>query len=447
MASIFICYRVDDAGNIAGRIADALKLEFGRGEVYFAEDRPAGSDYQRDYLSHVRDAKVVLVLIGPQWLRESPATGRPRLLDEGDHVRNEIQTALELEKTIVPVLVHNTPMPAADQLPDSLRQLHYRNACQIGDGSAFKPTLRGLSDLLKSLTGVREQTGPRAGDIAMLVLGIVLTVVGFWLEVAVVAFDTTVRFDFNGVSVTAVVVVGLLSRLFLGVGPPLIAFSRWRCCYRAAQMRAGAFLHGTDYPRAAKSRMAMVALLLALASFGLSVLTAIPAIVLAIMAIRNIKKHPHVLEGLGPARCAIVVAILASVTSVWVTSVSIRSISMTQAIDRGQRAMVSGHFQQAIDAYTGAMLYGDSAIAHYGRANAFLRQGGPWQNVIDDASAVIEGVRETSFNRLHLSDAYAWRAFAHFKLGNETAARSDLASARRLNPSVEIPPGMQDLIQ
>jgi hypothetical protein len=46
-------------------------------------------------------------------------------------VRIEIESALKLGKTIIPVLVNDAPMPAAEALPDGLKPLAHRNAVRL----------------------------------------------------------------------------------------------------------------------------------------------------------------------------------------------------------------------------------------------------------------------------------------------------------------------------
>ena len=70
-------------------------------------------------------------MIGPQWLDAQDADGRRRLDNENDFVRIEIRQALARKIPVVPVLLDNTPMPAANALPADIRTLARRNAAFI----------------------------------------------------------------------------------------------------------------------------------------------------------------------------------------------------------------------------------------------------------------------------------------------------------------------------
>ena len=77
-------------------------------------------------------SRVVIVLIGPQWL-EKDAAGRPRLQDAGDLVRQEVERALVSGVAIVPVFVGGGRMPAARDLPQSLESLTKLQGQRLSD--------------------------------------------------------------------------------------------------------------------------------------------------------------------------------------------------------------------------------------------------------------------------------------------------------------------------
>ena len=101
MARIFLSYRRDDSAGFAGRLADALEAEFGVGSVFRdVDDIQPGEDFAQAIQFQLRESGAVLVMIGPFWLN-----GRRRLDDPGDFVRQEIETALESKKPLIPLLV------------------------------------------------------------------------------------------------------------------------------------------------------------------------------------------------------------------------------------------------------------------------------------------------------------------------------------------------------
>ena len=134
---IVISYRRADTTWIAGRILDRLETRFGKEDVFIdIDDMPAGVDF-REHLERVLgQCKVLLVLIGPNWTGLGRAQ-MPKIADPNDWVRIEIETALRRNVPIIPVLIDQTPMPTAEQLPESLKPFAYRQGLQIDPGRDF----------------------------------------------------------------------------------------------------------------------------------------------------------------------------------------------------------------------------------------------------------------------------------------------------------------------
>ena len=105
-------------------------------------------DYIRTILPGCR---VVLVLIGPNWLEARDETGRRRLDDPQDWVRIEIETALNASGLdVVPVLVNGARMPRAEELPQSLHPLLRRHAAIIRRDPDFHDDVARLSTALRA---------------------------------------------------------------------------------------------------------------------------------------------------------------------------------------------------------------------------------------------------------------------------------------------------------
>jgi hypothetical protein len=136
VASIFISYRRDDASGHAGRLRDALSAHFGRETIFRDIDTiPPGDDFRRAMSAAIRSCGVFLAVIGTRWLSAEAADGTRRLDNPLDHVRTEIVEALQRGVLVIPVLVQGARMPAADDLPDSMRTLATRNAIALDDDS------------------------------------------------------------------------------------------------------------------------------------------------------------------------------------------------------------------------------------------------------------------------------------------------------------------------
>lgn len=72
------------------------------------------------------------------------AQGRRRLEDPGDYVRIEVESALERDIPVIPLLVDDANMPAADQLPPSLQRLPDLNGLRVRSDPYFSEDMGRL---------------------------------------------------------------------------------------------------------------------------------------------------------------------------------------------------------------------------------------------------------------------------------------------------------------
>ncbi len=130
--TIFLSYRREDSRAITGRIYDRLSAHFGEPAVFRDVDSiPVGTDFRSQINKTIDRADVFIAIIGPRWLDIRNAQGERRLDLVEDYVRVEIETAMAKDIPVIPLLVDNAQMPRADELPDSLAQLVFRNALPI----------------------------------------------------------------------------------------------------------------------------------------------------------------------------------------------------------------------------------------------------------------------------------------------------------------------------
>jgi hypothetical protein len=134
---IAISYRRQDSSPVAGRLYDRLQAEFGKGSVFMDFDSiPYGVDFREHIKQTLQRAKVVVAIIGPEWMGGKAQSDR-RIDDPTDFVRLEVASALENGIPIIPVLVNNTPMPDAKNLPPELEGLAFRNGLALDTGIDF----------------------------------------------------------------------------------------------------------------------------------------------------------------------------------------------------------------------------------------------------------------------------------------------------------------------
>gem|GEM_PF-3954382 len=130
--AIFISYRRDDSEGEAGRLFDDLTNAFGSDGVFMdVAGISPGIDFRKAIDDNVASCGVQLAIIGPTWVSITDAAGKRRLEDPNDFVALEISSALKRNVPVIPVLVHDAKMPPADQLPDDLKDLAYRNSVEL----------------------------------------------------------------------------------------------------------------------------------------------------------------------------------------------------------------------------------------------------------------------------------------------------------------------------
>src|SRR5262249_34016142 len=130
MPKIFRSYRRQDSAGVAGRIYDRLRTHFGDDAIFMDLDSiPFGVDFREHITSAVDQRGVLLPVIGSNWAGEAGAP--PRIDDARDFVRIEIESALERNLPVIPILIDRAEMPGEADLPPSLARLAYRNAMDL----------------------------------------------------------------------------------------------------------------------------------------------------------------------------------------------------------------------------------------------------------------------------------------------------------------------------
>ena len=147
---IFISYRRDDAAYVTGHINDRLRREFGDESIFTDVDRIAlGVDFRTTLDRMVSKCQILLAVIGDDWLTVRNQEGEFRLQDPADFVRIEIESALQRDIPVIPLLVEGTQMPSEEDLPESLKDLAFRNGTQIRPEPDFHTDIERLINSLK----------------------------------------------------------------------------------------------------------------------------------------------------------------------------------------------------------------------------------------------------------------------------------------------------------
>ena len=164
MATVFICYRREDAPATTGRIYDHLVQAFGEGSVFKDVDSiPVGADFPSHIQRILRQATAQVVIIGPRWLDIRNEAGQPRLQNPGDFVRQEIETGLSSGIPVIPVLVEGATMPPAQVLPASVAPLTRLQAVNIRFDPDFSADVRRLITAIERVDTTARGTATRPG--------------------------------------------------------------------------------------------------------------------------------------------------------------------------------------------------------------------------------------------------------------------------------------------
>lgn len=149
LGSVFISYRRAEGSDIAGRIYDRLIQHFGRSSIFKDVDSiPLGVDFRKHLSDSVGKCQVFLAVIGKDWL--TGADGHRRLEETTDFVRIEIESALQRNIPVIPVLVQGAFMPGEDKLPPTVRALAYRHAISVRPDPDFHRDMDRLIEGIES---------------------------------------------------------------------------------------------------------------------------------------------------------------------------------------------------------------------------------------------------------------------------------------------------------
>lgn len=132
MGKIFISYRSADVPFGASLLDTALSGHFGVGSV-FRDSRSLrpGDVFDPEIMRAVREAEVLLVLIGPGWWGETADGGGSRKIDSpDDFIRRELVEAFSHDVRVVPVLMGVERLKPAE-LPRDIRALAALQYCVV----------------------------------------------------------------------------------------------------------------------------------------------------------------------------------------------------------------------------------------------------------------------------------------------------------------------------
>jgi photosystem II stability/assembly factor-like uncharacterized protein len=152
VATVFISYRRADTQQACGRIRERLVEQYGSEAVFLDIEKIGyGQRFLDEITRAISQCDVFLLLMGSRWVDQQ---NKARLFETTDVVRLEIETALRLGVTIVPVLIDRALFPTQGQLPDTLHPILGINAASIDSGLDFDVYVQRLIEQIDSISSI-----------------------------------------------------------------------------------------------------------------------------------------------------------------------------------------------------------------------------------------------------------------------------------------------------
>lgn len=151
MYRVFVSYRREDCPYAALLVHAKLAAHLGQRAVFIDTEtiRP-GDHWETRLQTALGQSEVVVPIIGRNWCRSQPEMSSGKR----DYVEWEIGTAIQMDKTIIPLLVDGAQSPPAEQLPPAIRALSGIQATDL-PAKSFGRAMDGfLRDLEKYLPDI-----------------------------------------------------------------------------------------------------------------------------------------------------------------------------------------------------------------------------------------------------------------------------------------------------
>ncbi len=155
---IFISHRHADTQSDCRGLKSELQRHFGKDKIFFdIETILPGSNYIEVIKNTLKQSKVVLVVIGPDWAGPKDEKGLTRIFQENDWVRREVSEALVSSGTrVIPILMKNAAQPEAKDLPENLQRLVELQTMEIWDYDV-KELIKVLENFITPIIKTEEK--------------------------------------------------------------------------------------------------------------------------------------------------------------------------------------------------------------------------------------------------------------------------------------------------
>lgn len=156
----FVSYRRTDSAAASRWIARSIGTTFGQQSVFIDTDAiRTGDKWAQRIDAALREATVLIPVIGERWLSSQDKDFRRRIDAQDDWVRKEIEYAIVSGITVLPVLLAPARMPQAGALPPSLAALPAYQYLELRDQS-WDRDVQALVERLAELGFRRRSPDP-----------------------------------------------------------------------------------------------------------------------------------------------------------------------------------------------------------------------------------------------------------------------------------------------
>jgi internalin A len=168
VSTVYISYRRQTASGEARTLFNDLQAQLGKNAVFMDDEGKTGSKLRKArHKRAIASCDIMLVIIDKDWAAAKDESGRVRLQNVDDVVRMEIEAGLKRDILVTPILVQGAYMPSSEDLPGTIRDLAYRNGCELSHNrweSDVREMIRllGLDDLEQ-----RKQVAIRRRPVAL----------------------------------------------------------------------------------------------------------------------------------------------------------------------------------------------------------------------------------------------------------------------------------------
>ena len=147
---IFVNYRIKDTREHAYRLYEDLRNCYGNIVFIDKDEIEPGTQWSKEIWHAISSAWIVLTVIGSKWESIPDPDSVLRLYNKEDWVRQEIEYAIDHNKTLVPLVIKPAEFPPKIPLPDKLQKLMDYQKMEMDPSNAWSKSVDELCQYLEN---------------------------------------------------------------------------------------------------------------------------------------------------------------------------------------------------------------------------------------------------------------------------------------------------------